>query len=89
MNKNINNRFEWEDKIDRLLSEYGQEFNRDKRRIMGYEIQKILSEQLPLIFTVTDDRIFAIRNKWKNFYPTTSLNPSVWRNFGYMYEEQH
>ena len=83
---NIENRFEWEDKIDRLLSEYMEELERDKRRLIGYEIQKVLSEELPLIFTVTNDRVYVIRNKWKNFCPTTSFHPSVWRNFEYMYE---
>jgi peptide/nickel transport system substrate-binding protein len=86
--ENIANRFAWENDIDRLLSEYSQELDREKRKTIGYEIQRILSDELPLIFTVTDDRVFAIRNKWKNFCPTTGFYPSVWRNFEYMYEEK-
>jgi peptide/nickel transport system substrate-binding protein len=86
--ENIEHRFSWEDDIDRLLSEYSQELDREKRKTIGYEVQRLLSEELPLIFTVTDDRVFAIRNKWKNFCPTPGFYPSVWRNFEYMYEEK-
>lgn len=85
--ENVENRFEWEDKADKLFSEYEKELDRNKRKLIGYEIQKMLSKELPLIFTVTEDRIFAIKNKWKNLNPTTSFYPSVWSKFELMYEE--
>ena len=77
----------WEvEGLKRTISEYEKELDRGKRKLIGYEIQKLLSQELPLIFTVTEDRIFAIKNKWGNFNPTVNFYPSVWPKFEYMYE---
>jgi peptide/nickel transport system substrate-binding protein len=61
---------EWEARIDEIFELGVQELDRDKRKELYDEWQMIVSEQLPLIYTVLPESIFAVRNKFGNLYPT-------------------
>lgn len=61
---------EWEARIDRIFELGVQELDRQKRKELYDEWQLIVSEQLPLIYTVLPESIFAVRNKFGNLYPT-------------------
>ncbi|MCK5440237.1 MAG: ABC transporter substrate-binding protein, partial [Gemmatimonadetes bacterium] len=61
---------EWEARIDEIFELGVQELDRDKRKELYDEWQTIVSEQLPLIYTVLPESIFAVRNKFGNLYPT-------------------
>jgi len=47
-----------------------QELDDEKRRIYYDEFQMIVSEKLPVIYTVLSSRISAVRNKFENLQPT-------------------
>ena len=49
-----------------------QELDNDKRKELYDEWQMIVSEQLPLIYTVLPESIFAVRDKFGNLFPTPS-----------------
>jgi len=61
---------EWEHRIDELFLAGVQELDEDKRKIIYDEFQMIVSEQLPLIYTVLGSRLTAVRNKFGNLDPT-------------------
>ena len=84
--ENIENREPWEEKLDELFGSYDKELDKEKRKKIGFEIQKVVSDNLPVIFTVVNERIFAIRNKYKNFNPTVRFYPIIWPMMEYMYE---
>ncbi len=60
----------WEERIDQLFDLGVQELDRDKRKVYYDEWQKIVSEELPLIYTVLSESLFAVRNKFGNLNPT-------------------
>lgn len=60
----------WEARMDETFDLGVQELDRDKRKKLYDEWQLIVSEQLPVIFTVMPESIFAVRNKFGNLYPT-------------------
>jgi len=61
---------EWEARIDEIFELGVQELDKDKRKELYDEWQMIVSEQLPMIYTVLPESIFAVRNKFGNLYPT-------------------
>ena len=61
---------EWERRIDQIFLDGVQELNEDKRKVLYDEFQGIVSEQLPVIYTVLGARIIAVRNKFENLNPT-------------------
>ena len=61
---------EWEKEIDRLFEEGAREFNEEKRRKIYYRWQEIVTENLPLIYTVNPLVMYAVRNKFGNLKPT-------------------
>jgi len=61
---------EWEKRIDEIFVQGVQELNEDKRRIFYDEFQLIVSQKLPVIYTVLGARISAVRNKFENLKPT-------------------
>ena len=65
---------------------YEKELDRSKRKLIGFEIQKLISDNLPVTFTVVPDRVYAIRNKYRNFNPTVRFYPIIWPMMEYMYE---
>ncbi len=62
---------EWEKRIDEFFSQGVQELDENKRKAYYDEFQRIVSQQLPVIYTVLEPRLFAIRNKFGNLKPTT------------------
>jgi len=61
----------WEKRIDDIFTEGVQELDENKRKILYDEFQLIVSQQLPVIYTVLSSTIFAIRNKFENLKPTS------------------
>lgn len=57
---------EWEARIDELFDLGGSTMDVKKRQEYYFEAQKIAAEQLPMIFTVTQDSLVAVRNTLKN-----------------------
>lgn len=56
----------WEAEIDKIYREGAQEMNETKRRAMYDRWQQIVGEQQPLVYTVTPDSLYALRNKYGN-----------------------
>ncbi|MBI2871376.1 MAG: ABC transporter substrate-binding protein [Candidatus Omnitrophica bacterium] len=61
---------EWEARIDELYTSAAQELDEGMRKLLYDEWQRIVSEELPLIYTVLPPNLFAIRNKFGNLKPT-------------------
>jgi peptide/nickel transport system substrate-binding protein len=65
----------WETRIDQIFDRGVQELDQDKRKALYDEWQLIVSEQLPVIYTILPDSIYAVRNKFGNLYPTVLGGP--------------
>lgn len=61
---------EWEKRIDDIFNQGVQELNDKKRKALYDEWQVIVSQELPVIYTVLPASIFAVRNKFGNLRPT-------------------
>lgn len=61
---------EWEKEIDEIFIKGVQILDREKRKKLYDRWQQIASEQLPLIYTVLPESMFAIRDKFGNLKPT-------------------
>jgi len=59
----------WEKRVDELFLLAVQELDDQKRKVYYDEFQQIISEQLPLIYTVLDAKLTAVRNKFGNLKP--------------------
>ncbi|MCU0551164.1 MAG: ABC transporter substrate-binding protein [Leptolyngbya sp. Prado105] len=54
---------DWEKEIDRLFIQGAQELDKEKRKKIYGEFQKLVQEQLPVIHLVNDSAIMAVRNR--------------------------
>ncbi len=61
---------EWEKRIDGIFTQGVQFLDENKRKELYDEYQLIVSQQLPLIYTVLGARLYAVRNKFGNLKPT-------------------
>lgn len=61
---------DWEKRIDELFLQGVQELDEDKRKVYYDEFQMIVSQKLPVIYTVLSSRISAVRKKFENLQPT-------------------
>ena len=61
---------EWELKLNDIFEKAALELDFEKRKILYDEYQKIVYEQKPIIYLYSPLRITAIRDKFKNIYPT-------------------
>ncbi|HRZ39868.1 MAG TPA: ABC transporter substrate-binding protein, partial [Candidatus Omnitrophota bacterium] len=61
---------DWEARVDRIFDAAVQELDEDKRKILYDEWQRIVSEELPLIYTILGGNIFAVRDRFGNLRPT-------------------
>ncbi len=86
ISENIENQEPWESELDTLFAEYEKELDKEKRKGIGFEIQKVVSDNLPVIFTVVNERVFAIKNKYSNLNPTVRFYPIIWPMMEYLYE---
>lgn len=61
---------EWEARVDELFDIGAITLDQAERQAIYYEWQEIIAEQLPLIYTVTQDSLLAMRNTVQNADPT-------------------
>ena len=61
---------DWEARLDYLMDAQMQTLNLDERKKCFDEVQEILAEQVPMIFTVTPIYYAAIRSEIGNIRPT-------------------
>lgn len=61
----------WEARINELFSLGVQELDETKRRVYYDEFQQIVSQELPIIYTVLSAKLTAVRKKIGNLKPTT------------------
>lgn len=61
---------DWERRINELFDQGVQELDRAKRKTYYDEWQQLVSENLPLIYTVLSESLFAVRDKFGNLNPT-------------------
>ena len=62
----------WEAEIDKIFREGAQEMDETKRKAMYDRWQQIVAEQQPLIYTITPNVLYAVRNKFGNLKPTNT-----------------
>jgi len=68
--KQKNPQTRWERRIDEIFNQAVQKLEQEKRKNLYDEWQKIVSEEIPLIYTVLPATIFAVRNKFGNLRPS-------------------
>ncbi len=61
----------WEKRVDEIFTLGVQELDENKRKILYDEFQVIVSQKLPLIYTVLNSSLDAVRNKFGNLKPTS------------------
>ncbi len=61
---------DWEKRTDEIFEAGVQELDENKRKVLYDEHQRIISQQLPVIYTVLDANLFAVRNKFGNLRPS-------------------
>ncbi|MBD3321440.1 MAG: ABC transporter substrate-binding protein [Chitinivibrionales bacterium] len=61
---------QWEAQIDSLFTAGVKELDKVRRKEIYDEWQRIAAEHLPLIYTVLNERIICIGNKFKNINPS-------------------
>lgn len=65
----------WEKRIDEIFDQGVQELDEKKRKALYDEFQVIVSRELPLIYTVLNSNLYAVRNKFGNFKPSSFGGP--------------
>lgn len=61
---------DWEGQIDALLIKAVREFDHDKRVAYYHEMQEIIAEQSPVLFTTLAEGLIAVRDVFGNTTPT-------------------
>ncbi len=61
---------DWEKRIDEIFIQGVQELDENKRKVLYDEHQRIVAQELPVIYTVLSARLYAVRNKFGNLKPT-------------------
>ena len=69
--KNVGTILPWEKKIDELFDKGALKLSFNERKKYYDEYQKIVYEQTPIVYLYSPIRIYAIRRKIKNLYPST------------------
>ncbi len=69
---------EWEARIDELVNMYLHEPEVNKRKPYFDEIQHIMSDKLPMIYTVNPIVYVAIRNNFGNLKPAAIRHRTLW-----------
>ena len=60
---------DWEKKVDGIFEAAGQEFDEARRKAYYDEYQKIVAEELPVIYTALGAQLTAVKNKFGNLKP--------------------
>ncbi|MBF0510824.1 MAG: ABC transporter substrate-binding protein [Candidatus Omnitrophica bacterium] len=75
----------WEKRIDEIFNEGAQELDENKRKILYDEFQRIVAEKLPVIYTVLNMDMYAVRDKFGNLKP--SVNGGAFHNIEEIYKK--
>lgn len=67
---NGNDRLEWEKELDEIFEEGALKLTFEERKPLYDRYQTIIYDQKPIIYLYSPIRITAIRNKFKNIFPT-------------------
>lgn len=59
----------WEKEIDEIFNAAAGEMDLQKKKILFSRMQKIIAEELPLIYTATAANLYAVSNRLRNFSP--------------------
>jgi len=73
----------WEMRIDQIYDQGAQELDDNKRKTLYDEFQHIVADQLPVIYTVLNVDMYAVRNKFGNLKPT--VNGGAFHNIEEIY----
>jgi peptide/nickel transport system substrate-binding protein len=73
----------WEARMDEIYDLGAQELDDNKRKILYDEFQRIVADQLPVIYTVLNTDMYAVRNKFGNLKPT--VNGGAFHNIEEIY----
>lgn len=76
----------WEARVDEIYDQGAQELDENKRKILYDEFQRIVAEELPVIYTVLNTDMYAVRNKFGNLKPT--VNGGAFHNIEEIYIKQ-
>jgi peptide/nickel transport system substrate-binding protein len=68
----------WEKRIDELLTQQSSMFDFAERKKAYDEVQAIIAEQQPMIFTVTQKIFVCGRDNLGNFSPTLARHRTLW-----------
>ncbi len=60
----------WEKRIDEIFSAGAQELNEQKRKTYYDEFQKIVADEVPMVYTALGARLAAVRNRFGNLKPS-------------------
>ena len=61
---------DWEKRTDEIFKLGVQELDESKRKVLYDEHQLIVSRELPVIYTILEANLFAVRNKFGNLHPS-------------------
>jgi len=62
---------EWEQRVNDIFIQGAQELDREKRKLLYDEWQRIVSQEVPVIYTVLEGNVFAVRDIFGNLRPTS------------------
>ena len=74
----------WEKRMDEIYDQGAQELDENKRKVLYDEFQRIVAGQLPVIYTVLNMDMYAVRNKFGNLKPT--VNGGAFHNIEEIYQ---
>lgn len=83
----FDDRFDWEKELDNIIEKGALKLTFKERKPIYDRYQEIIYEQKPIIYLYSPIRITAIRNKFKNIYPS-SLSGLVY-NLDEIYVEEN
>lgn len=60
----------YEQEIEDIFNNSAKTLDETKRKQLFFEFQRIVSQELPLVYTVVPYSLYAVRNKFGNLCPT-------------------
>lgn len=73
----------WEKRLDEIYDQGAQELDENKRKVLYDEFQRIVADELPVIYTVLNMDMYAVRDKFGNLKPT--VNGGAFHNIEEIY----
>jgi ABC-type transport system substrate-binding protein len=67
----------WEQRIDEIFQQADQEFDKQKRKQLFAEFQKIVYDEAPYIYIASPDVLIGARRSVQNFSPTPLSQASI------------